>query len=112
MKGLAVPNGMTGFAANDAELIFCVVVKDVTMEFSAIAPLMTYLFTVVANYHAGPNTICGCMTSTSTVVTVPRCGHRSCVVKLSDVEGERGGWETVDVDWFVTGSLMGFEWGR
>ena len=57
MKGLAVPDGMTRFAANDAELIFCVVVKDVATEFSAIAPLMTYLFTVVANYHASPNTI-------------------------------------------------------
>ena len=112
VKGLAVTDSVSGFAANNTELIFCVVVKDVAMEFGAIASLVTYLFTVVTDYHAGPDIIRGCMTSALTVVTVTRYGHRSCAVKLGDMEGERGGRETVNINWLVTGSLTGFEGGR
>ena len=112
MKGLAVTDGMSRFAANNAELIFCVVMKDVTTKFGAIASLMTYLFTVVADYHTGPNTIRGCVTSSLAVVAVTRCRHRFRAVKLGDVEGERSGRKSVNINWFITGSLMGLEGGR
>ena len=85
---MTVTDGVSRFAANNAELVFCVVVKDVATKFGAIASLMTYFFTVVANYNAGPNAIRGCMTSTSAVVAVTRCGHRSRAMKLGNVEGK------------------------
>ena len=109
---MTVTDGVSGFAANNAELVFCVVVKDVATKFGAIASLVTYLFTVVANYNAGPNTIRGCMTSMSAVVTVARCGHRSRAMKLGDVEGKGSGGKSVNINWFITGSLMGLEGGR
>ena len=67
---MTVTDAVSGFAANNAELIFCVVMKDVATKFSTSAPLVAYFLTVVANYDAGPNTTCGSMTSTSTVITV------------------------------------------
>ena len=85
---MTVTDAVSGFAANNAELVFCVVVKDVATEFGAIASLVAYLFTVVANYNTGPNTIRGRMTSTSAVVTVARGGHRSRAMKLGNVEGK------------------------
>ena len=105
-------DGVSGFAANNAELVFCIVVKDVATKFGAIALLVTYLFTVVANYNAGPNTIRGCMTSMSAVVTVARCRDRSRAMKLGDVEVKGSGGKSVDINWFITGSLTGFEGGR
>ena len=109
---MTVTDAVSRFAANNAELVFCVVVKDVATEFGAIASLVAYLFTVVADFNAGPNTIRGCMTSLSAVVTVARGGHQSRVMKLGNVEGKGSRGESVDINWFITGSLTGFEGGR
>ena len=69
---MAIIDGVSRLAANNlnTELILCVIVMDVATEFGAVVLLMTYLLTVITDYHAGPDTISSCMTGTSTVVAV------------------------------------------
>ena len=67
---MAIIDGVSGFISNKAELILCIIVMDVATEFGAVVSLMTCLLTVIADYHAGPDTISSCMTGTLTVVAV------------------------------------------